>query len=98
MKSDSNNWKKVKIEISYLNEDENKPVHIDTIQFKDKGLESLKEIDSNPTKAIVLALQVALKLKRSNLSSQERSPNQNEKVTNQVEIPSNENNNLEEIT
>lgn len=65
MDQNTENWKKVKLEIQYFSDETAaNPQHTDSITFKNEGLESLKEIHSNPTKAIMMALQLALKLKR----------------------------------
>ena len=61
--------KKIKVEIKYYaNEDDDvekaTPVHTDSIVFQDEGLASLKEIHPNPTNAIVMAIQLALRLRR----------------------------------
>ncbi len=65
MSQNKNDSKLVKIEIKYFTEETAKdPFQTDSIKFTNEGLKSLKEICSDPTNAIVLAVQLALKLKR----------------------------------
>jgi hypothetical protein len=61
---DCKSLKKLVIKVEYYEKSENDIAKTDVIEFNPDGIAEISEIDADPTKAIVLALQIALKLKR----------------------------------
>lgn len=58
----------------------------DSLEFKGEGLEMLKEIHPDPKKAIILALQIATKLKRFDTDSHGNFTVQSQRMKGKFEV------------
>jgi hypothetical protein len=59
----------------------------DILEFTDEGLDALKEIDEDPKKAVFIALQIAVKMKRFDTDSRGSFTLQSQRMKGKFEVP-----------